>query len=41
MPAYRLTRQDAEAVVSYLRSLPAGADKKAGKGTTSVEPPNR
>jgi mono/diheme cytochrome c family protein len=26
MPAYRLTRQDAEAVVSYLRSLPAGAD---------------
>jgi mono/diheme cytochrome c family protein len=31
MPAYRLTRQDAEAVVSYLRSLPAGADsKKAG-----------
>jgi mono/diheme cytochrome c family protein len=28
MPAYRLTRQDAEAVVSYLRSLPAGADAK-------------
>jgi mono/diheme cytochrome c family protein len=28
MPAYRLTRQDAEAVVSYLRSLPAGTDAK-------------
>lgn len=28
MPAYRLTRPDAEAVVSYLRSLPAGADSK-------------
>lgn len=41
MPAYRLTRQDAEAVVSYLRSLPPGADKKAGKVTTSVVPPNR
>lgn len=31
MPSYRLTHQDAEAVVSYLRSLPAGADSmKAG-----------
>jgi mono/diheme cytochrome c family protein len=28
MPAYRLTRQDAEAVVSYLHSLPAGANSK-------------
>jgi mono/diheme cytochrome c family protein len=29
MAAFRLTRQDAEAVVSYLRSLPAGAEEKA------------
>jgi mono/diheme cytochrome c family protein len=28
MPAYRLTRQDAAAVVSYLRSLPAGTDER-------------
>jgi mono/diheme cytochrome c family protein len=28
MPSYGLTRQDAEAVVRYLRSLPAGADSK-------------
>jgi len=28
MPTYRLTRQDAEAVVIYLRSLPAGTDKR-------------
>jgi mono/diheme cytochrome c family protein len=31
MPEYRLTRQDAAAVVTYLKSLPAGAvEKKAG-----------